>query len=118
MKVKLDAEKIRFRKEDSDLSDSRKLEILSGRLAGCQRVLRQGEPLEELEKVLAMRGSGAGEGLLAPWPVHPPEPYRVKSVELRGQGCPPPEVRLEAIEEAGYNTFLLKEDKRVVIHID
>jgi tyrosine phenol-lyase len=118
MNVKLDVEKIRFRQGDDNLSTAQKLEIAAGRIAGCQRVLRSGESLPDLERILAMRGSGKAEGLLVPWPVHPPEPYRVKSVELRGQGCPSPEVRLEAIEEAGYNTFLLKEDKRVVIHID
>ncbi|OGT14420.1 MAG: tyrosine phenol-lyase [Gallionellales bacterium RIFCSPLOWO2_12_FULL_59_22] len=51
------------------------------------------------------------------------EPYRIKSVELRGQGCPSEgcpsyDRRFQAIEEAGYNTFLLKEDRGVAILID
>ena len=58
------------------------------------------------------------DGFLTILPSHPPEPYRVKSVEMRGGGCPPYETRLHAIEEAGYNTFLLKEDHGPVIHID
>ncbi|MBI5446473.1 MAG: tryptophanase [Deltaproteobacteria bacterium] len=51
-------------------------------------------------------------------PVHPREPYRIKTVELRGGGCPPYEVRRRAIEAAGYNTFLLKEEKEIVTYID
>src|SRR6185369_13355863 len=86
MNVKLDVEKIRFRQGDKSLSATRQLEIAARRIAGCQRVLRQGDPLRDLENIMAMRGVGAPEGLVTPWPVHPPEPYRVKSVELRTSG--------------------------------
>jgi tyrosine phenol-lyase len=118
MKVRLNVKNIRFREGDGKLSPSEQQEILARRLAGCNRVRRAGEPMADLEGVLALRGNGAVDGILAPLPLHPPEPYRIKSVELRGSGCPPRDLRLKAIEEAGYNTFLLKEDKGVVIHID
>lgn len=118
MKVILNQKNIMFRHGDDDLSTPQQLEILARRLTGCNRVIRDGEPLTDMEGMLALRGNGTAEGVLAPFPVHAQEPYRIKSVELRGSGCPNYETRLRAIEEAGYNTFLLKEDKGAVIHID
>ncbi|HEY6872064.1 MAG TPA: tryptophanase [Geobacteraceae bacterium] len=118
MKVELDVTRVRFREGDEGLSPDERREILARRAAGCGRVVREGESLQESAGILAQRGNGAAEGILTPLPVHPPEPYRVKSVELRGEGCPPFARRLQAIEAAGYNTFLLKEDAGVVIHID
>ena len=118
MKVALDVKKIGFREDDGELSAAQQREILARRVAGCNRVVREGEPLDGLETFLALRGTGETEGIVSPLPFHPPEPYRVKSVEIRGGGCPPYAGRLQAIEEAGYNTFLLKEDKGVVMHID
>ena len=118
MKVALDVKKLRFRKEDEQLSPAGQRTILASRIAGCQKIVREGESLDNLGSFLALRGTGSTEGIISPLPVHPPEPYRIKSVEIRGGGCPPYARRLQAIEEAGYNTFLLKEDKGVVIHID
>jgi tyrosine phenol-lyase len=118
MKVKLQVKNIRFRQGDEDLSSARQREILANRLAGCNRVLREGEPFAGLAGILALRSNGAAGELITPLPFHPPEPYRIKSVELRGAGCPSFDQRLQAIEAAGYNTFLLKEDKGVVVHID
>lgn len=118
MKVELNTEKIRFRAGDGDLSSAQQREILGKRMAGCGRVLREGESLQELENIMTLRQDPDAEGVLVPLPVHPREPYRIKSVELRGEGCPSYGTRSAAIEEAGYNTFLLKEDKRVLIYID
>ncbi|MCM2358069.1 MAG: tryptophanase [Geobacteraceae bacterium] len=118
MKVRLHVNNIGFRQADGDLSAAQQREILAKRLAGCDRVLREGESLADLEGMLALRTNRPAEGVVTPLPHHPREPYRIKSVELRGAGCPPFDRRLQAIEEAGYNTFLLKEDKGVVIHID
>jgi tyrosine phenol-lyase len=118
MKVTLNTRKIRFREQAGELGPEQQRVILAGRIAGCARVVREGEPLKSLETFLALRGSAGTEGVISPLPVHPPEPYRIKSVEIRGGGCPPFARRLQAIEEAGYNTFLLKEDNGVVIHID
>src|SRR6185369_14219682 len=118
MKVILNLKNIGFRQGEGSLSQSQQLEILARRLAGCNRGIRDGEQLTGLEGILALRGVGTAEGVLAPFPIHEQEPYRIKSVELRGSGCPSYETRLKAIEEAGYNTFLLKEDKGAVIHID
>ena len=119
MKVSLHTEKIGFRKGDGALSPAQQQEIMARRLAGCNRVLRAGEPLEKLELFLALRGAGAAaEHIITPLPSHPREPYRIKSVELRGAGCPTFETRANAIAAAGYNTFLLKEDEGVVIYID
>src|SRR6185369_1410407 len=118
MKVLLNVNKLRFREGDGQLAPARQREILAGRLAGCNRVRRTGDSFQELEGVLALRGTGTSEGLIAPLPRHPTEPYRIKSVELRGAGCPSFETRMQAIKEAGYNTFLLKEEKGVTIYID
>jgi len=118
MKVALNTNRIRFRSGDGTLSNSQQNQILSRRVAGCNRVVREGEPLKRLESFLALRQAGDPEDIVSAWPCHPPEPYRIKSVELREGGCPSYERRLQAIEEAGYNTFLLKEDKGVVTHID
>ncbi len=63
MKVNLDAEKIRFRREDGSLPVARQLEIAAGRIAGCQRVLRPGESPGGLEAILALRGSGIPDGI-------------------------------------------------------
>ena len=116
MKVALDTKKIRFREGD-EVSSAQLCETLAKRVTGCNKVVRDGESLRGLETFLALRRAGRIEAVISPLPVHPPEPYRIKSVEIRG-GCPPYARRLQAIEEAGYNTFLLKEDKGVVIHID
>ena len=118
MRVRVNAKKLKVRSGDGDLFPAQLREILAGRLAGCNRVVRAGESLTDLEQLLALRGTRNAEGVVTPLPVHPTEPYRIKSVELRGAGCPSFGVRLRAIEEAGYNTFLLKEDKGTVIHID
>ena len=118
MKVRVNLKKISFRQGDGDLSTCQQQEVLAGRLAGCNRVVRLGEALTDLERILALRAAGNAEGVVTPLPFHPTEPYRVKSVELRRAGPPSFDVRLKAIEEAGYNTFLLKEDKGIVIHID
>src|SRR3972149_6948884 len=123
MKVDLLVQNIRFRLTDGNLSAARMRDILAKRLGGGKRVVRGNESLKELESLLALRNDGMATELLRPLPVHPREPYRIKSVELRGQGCPPEgcppyDQRLQALEEAGYNTFLLKEDKGVVILID
>ena len=118
MKVALDAKRIRFREGETELAPAQQLEILAERLAGGKKVVRAGEPLNTLETFLALREPGVAEGLISLQPYHPPEPYRIKSVEIRGGGCPPYDRRLQAIEAAGYNTFLLKEDNGVVIHID
>jgi tyrosine phenol-lyase len=118
MKLRAHVKKIRFRHGDGKLSPAQQLEILAARIGGCDRVLRAGESLAGLEKILSRRGKGTAEGLLAPLPFHPPEPYRIKSVELRDGGCPPYAVRAQALEDAGYNTFLLKEDKGIIFHID
>ncbi len=118
MKVRLNMNKIRFRGGDGQLTPAQQQELLAGRLAGCNRVMRASDPLQELEGILALRGIGTAAGLIAPLPRHPTEPYRIKSVELRGDGCPSFEARAQAIEEAGFNTFLLKEDKGIVIYID
>jgi len=118
MKVRLNMNRIRFRDGEGQLPPARQQELLAERLAGCNRVLRSGDALRELEGILMLRGNGTTAGLVAPVPCHPTEPYRIKSVELRGAGCPSLEVRRQAIAEAGYNTFLLKEDQGVVIYID
>jgi tyrosine phenol-lyase len=117
MKFNLDMNRIRFRRGDV-LSPVQQQEIIAARLAGCSLVMRSGENLQDLEKFLALRGTGLAEGIIVPLPHHPAEPYRIKSVELRGEGCPSREARAQAIHEAGYNTFLLKEDKGVTIYID
>ena len=118
MKVALDVQKIRFRKGDGKLIPAQQREFLARRIAGCNRIIRLGESLDRPETLLALRRTGRSEGILSALPVHPPEPYRIKSVEIRDGGCPTYERRLHAIEGAGYNTFLLKEDNGVVIHID
>ncbi len=123
MKVDLQLPNIRFRAGESNSSPAEQLGILAKRLAGGNRVVRENEPLQELERLLALRSDGPAPELLRRLPLHPMEPYRIKSVELRGQGCPPEgcppyDLRLQALEEAGYNTFLLKEDQGVVILID
>ena len=98
MKVRLNVKNIRFRQGDGNLSLADQQRILAGRLAGCDRVRRAGEALADLEDVLALRGNGATEGLISPLPLHPPEPYRIKCVELRGPGCPPRDLRLKAAD--------------------
>lgn len=118
MKVTLHIENISFRKEDGQLTPADQLDTLARRIAGCGRIVREGDSPEDAEKILALRSYGTSEDILTSLPHHPPEPYRVKTVELRGHGCPSFETRLKAIEQAGYNTFLLKEDKEPVIHID
>ena len=123
MKVDLELQNIRFRAGENNFSPAQQLGVLAKRLAGCNRVGRESESLKELERLLALRDGGPAPELLRLLPRHPMEPYRIKSVELRGQGCPPEgcppyDRRLQALEEAGYNTFLLKEDKGVVILID
>ncbi|UFS72217.1 tryptophanase [Geomonas sp. RF6] len=118
MKLRANLDAIRFRGGDGDLSAERKLELLSARIAGCKSPLRAGESLLELEETVALRCGTATDKVLARLPVHPVEPYRIKSIEMRGGGCPSYETRQEAIEEAGYNTFLLKEDRQTVIYID
>ena len=118
MKVTLNTGKIKFRRDDADLSPARQRDLIARRIAGCGRIIREGDSPENVEKVVALRGCVEAHGILVPLPHHPPEPYRIKTVELRGHGCPSFETRLRAIEEAGYNTFLLKEDKEPVIHID
>jgi tyrosine phenol-lyase len=119
MRIRVNVKKIRFRKSDDDLSPMQQNEIFARRLTGCGQVVRAGEFLSDLEQILTLRGMGNAEGVVIPLPCHPPEPYRIKSIELRGStGCPSFDKRLQAIEEAGYNTFLLKEDKGVVIYID
>src|SRR5690242_2912121 len=101
MKLSLNMNKIGFRAGDGELSTTQQQEILAARLAGCNRVIRSGESLGGLENLLALRGAGPVEGIVAPLPRHPAEPYRIKSVELRGEGCPSPEARAKAIHEAG-----------------
>lgn len=123
MKVDLRAEDIGFRRSDGSLSAARQRDLLGQRLAGGNRVVREGESLQKLESLLALRSDRPARELIRPLPLHPREPFRIKTVELRGQDCPPEgcpsrERRLQALEEAGYNTFLLKEDKGVVILID
>ncbi|MEW6719510.1 MAG: tryptophanase [Thermodesulfobacteriota bacterium] len=118
MKFALDVRKIAYRKGDGEPAPERQREILARRIAGCNRAIREGESLEKMNSFLAQRSTGGEEGILSPLPVHPAEPYRIKTVEIRDGGCPPHERRLQAIEEAGYNTFLLKEDHGKVIHID
>ncbi len=100
------------------MSAAQLIGIAAKRIAGCDRAVRAGESLADAPQLLALRADHGAESLLAPLPVHPVEPYRIKSVELRGSGCPPFAERLKAIEEAGYNTFLLKEDKGTAIFID
>lgn len=118
MKVAVNIDKISFRKGDGELPSERQREIVASRITGSRSPVREGESIMSLETFLSLRRSKGGEGIISPLPLHPAEPYRVKSVEMRGGGCPPYDRRLEAISEAGYNTFLLKEDKGVVIHID
>jgi tyrosine phenol-lyase len=118
MKVLLNMNGIGFRQSDGGLSPERHREILAKRVAGCNRVIREGESLHDIEGFLALRGTLAATDIVSPLPLHPCEPFRIKSVELRGSGCPSLETRERAIEAAGYNTFLLKEDKVVVIYID
>jgi tyrosine phenol-lyase len=118
MRVRLDVKKIRFREADVELIPAQQREILAQRIAGCSKVMRDREPPNMLESFLAKRRTGESERVISPLPIHPPEPFRIKSVEIRDGGCPPYGRRLQAIEEAGYNTFLLKEDKGMVIHID
>jgi tyrosine phenol-lyase len=118
MKVALNTKGMKFRKSDRELTPVQQMEIASRRISGCARPIREGDYLPGMEKVLKLRQKEGAENLISALPVHPPEPYRIKSVEIRGGGCPPYEKRLQAIEEAGYNTFLLKEDKGVVTHID
>ena len=118
MKVLLKITGIGFRQGDGGLSPERQREILATRVAGCNRVIREGESLHDLEGFLALRGTQAATDIISPLPLHPCEPFRIKSVELRGAGCPSRETRERAIAAAGYNTFLLKEDQGVVIYID
>jgi tyrosine phenol-lyase len=118
MKVKLDTKRLRFRQGDETSTPGRQLEILSRRIAGSNRIVREGDPGEESEKFIAQRRTPPTEACLTPTAHHPMEPYRIKSVELRGAGCPSLERRFQALEAAGYNTFLLKEDQGVVIYID
>jgi tyrosine phenol-lyase len=119
MKVALDTRKIKFRKSDAALTPEQQMEVLSRRITGSPRPVREGEQITaSLEKYLKLRQPEGRSNILTPMPIHPPEPYRIKTVEIRGNGCPSYERRLQAIEEAGYNTFLLKEDKGVVTHID
>lgn len=123
MRIDLQVQHLRFRPGEGHLSLGWQRDILSKRIAGSKRVVREGEALKELERLLALRADGPAPAVLLHLPVHPMEPYRIKSVELRGQGCPPEgcppyDRRLQAIEEAGYNTFLLKEDKGIAILID
>jgi tyrosine phenol-lyase len=118
MKVKIDTKQLRFRQGDEMCPPGRQLEILSRRIAGSNRIVRDEDPAEEREKFIAQRRSPPGEACLTPAAHHPMEPYRIKSVELRGEGCPSVEKRFQALAAAGYNTFLLKEDQGVVIYID
>jgi len=118
MKLHVHLENINFRTGDEGLSPEERIHILASRIAGCKSALRAGESLLEVEETLALRAHSPTEGVLGEAPVHPVEPYRIKAVEIRGNGCPPYAMRLQAIEEAGYNTFLLKEDRQTVIYID
>lgn len=118
MKVSLNMDRIRFRAGEEQLSPAQQQELLGRRLAGCNRVLRAADTIVELEELLALRSTGEVAGVVTPLPRHPTEPYRIKSVELRGTGCPSLAVRQQAIAAAGYNTFLLKEDQGVVIYVD
>jgi hypothetical protein len=88
MKVSLNMSRIRFRDGDGQLTPAQQQELLAGRLAGCNRVKRSCDALQELEGILALRGTGTAAGLIAPLPRHPTEPYRIKSVELRGGALP------------------------------
>lgn len=118
MKATIDTDKLKFRAEDGTLSSDQLLKILSRRIAGSPRCCREADREEERETLHSRRGNNPEEGLITLSPIHPIEPYRIKSVELRGHGCPSYELRKRAIEEAGYNTFLLKEDKEVATFID
>lgn len=117
MKAFLNTSQISFRKSDGELTEEQKLEILQKRMAGSSQPLRAGDPLDEIKKFITMRQPKDGKDTLHAMPVHPTEPYRVKAVEIRGQ-VPTYETRLEAIQAAGYNTFLLSEKHKPVIYID
>ncbi|MBC7963741.1 MAG: hypothetical protein H7Y05_12435, partial [Steroidobacteraceae bacterium] len=52
MKVNLNMNKIRFREGEGQLAPARQQELLAGRLAGCNRVIRSGDALRELESIL------------------------------------------------------------------
>ncbi len=117
MKAFLDASKIPFRKSDGELTPEQQMEILQKRLAGSNQALRPGDSLDDLTKFLSMRQPRDGGEVLRKMPVHPAEPYRIKTVEIRGK-IPTHETRKEAIEEAGYNTFLLSEKRKPVIYLD
>jgi tyrosine phenol-lyase len=116
MKVFVNLSEASFRKSDGELTDEQKLEILQKRMAGSSQAVRPGDSLDDMKKFLTMRKPKDGPALVAA-PVHPREPYRVKAVELRGK-FPTYETRYEAIQKAGYNTFLLTEKEKPVIYID
>ena len=117
MKAFLNDAKISFRKSDGELTPEQKLEILQKRLSGSRQALRPGDSLDEIGTFLSMRQAKEADGILQNMPVHPPEPYRIKAVEIRGK-IPTYETRLAAIEAAGYNTFLLSEKEKPVIFMD
>jgi tyrosine phenol-lyase len=117
MKAFLNTSQISFRKSDGELTPEQQLEILQKRMAGSNQAVRPSDSLDDIKKLLSMRQPKDGRDVLKKMPVHPAEPYRIKTVEIRGK-VPTYETRLEAIEAAGYNTFLLSEKEKPVIYID
>ena len=118
MKVRLHTERIRFRKDDIDASPAGQRDIIARRIAGSGRMIQEGDWPEILEDRGATLRGGAWHSHSAAAPSAGAVPHQERGAARPWLPSAKSAWARSKKEEAGYNTFLLKEDKGSVILID